>query len=164
MRSVLIRLPVFLLIFALSGCATEPRDVAREPHVRIPAGQRVAVTLSAEEREYVLNEMRFFLDLVYVSTEALSRGDMGTVAAAARRRGTAELAGVPPALYDRMPGAFRDGIRETREKIDQIALEAESTGGAQPVLRRVSQLLYLCNACHGMYQLRVSPAAGRAKG
>ena len=161
MRNVLYRLLPYVAV-VVAGCAAGPASPP-EPHVRIPAGERLSVTLSVEDREYVLNEMRFFLDLVYVATEAVSRGDMATVAAAARRRGTAGPARVPPGLYDSMPEGFRNGIRETREKIDRIAVEAEGAGGSQPVLRRVSQLLYLCNACHGAYQLRTSPAAAKPK-
>ena len=43
-------------------------------HVLIPAGQRMVVELPAAEREYVLNEMRFQLDMLYVISEGLSRG------------------------------------------------------------------------------------------
>ena len=108
-----------------------------------PAGARTPVTLSAEEREFVLNEMRFYLDMVYVATDALSRNDMKTVAAAARRRGTSALARVPAGLYDNTPGAFREGIRESRELVYRIAVEAEGASDPRPVLKRIGQLLYL---------------------
>ena len=94
---------------------------------------------------------------------ALSRNDLKTVAAAARRRGTSALARVPEGLNDRTPGPFRDGMRESRELVDRIAVEAEGSGDPQPVLKRVGQLLYLCNACHSTYQLRVLPAPARPK-
>ena len=138
--------------------------IAAETQANIPAGSRTPVTLSAEEREFVLNEMRFYLDMVYVATDALSRNDMKTVAAAARRRGSSALARVPAGLYDRTPGPFREGIRESRELVDRIAVEAEGTSDPQPVLKRIGQLLYLCNSCHSAYQLNTSPSASRLRG
>ena len=151
------------LALALSLCAASPAFCA-EAQVSIPAGSRIPVTLSAEEREFVLNEMRFYLDMIYVATDALSRNDLRTVAAAARRRGTSALARVPPGLYDHTPAAFREGIRESRELVDRIAVEAEGASDPQPVLKRVGQLLYLCNACHSAYQLSTTPPASRLRG
>lgn len=151
------------VVLALGMYAAWPA-LATEAQVSVPAGSRTPVALSVEEREFVLNEMRFYLDMLYVATDALSRDDMRTVASAARRRGTSALARVPEGLYDRTPAAFREGIRESRELVDRIAVEAETASDSRPVLRRVGQLLYLCNACHSTYQLNAIPSASRQRG
>jgi hypothetical protein len=119
----------------------------------------MAILVTAEERELMLNEMRFFLDMMYISTDALSRGDMATVARAARRRGTEEMAREPRGLYEKLMPAYRISIEETRKQIDQLADDAEKVGEPQATIKRFSLILYQCNFCHSTFQLRI--AAGR---
>lgn len=164
------RPPRYLAIAGLLLCTFLPAgSVAQKPaapkvepgHVLVPAGQRMAIQLTAAERDYILNEMRFQLDMLYVISEGLSRDDMNTVAIAARRRGTDTLSQVPAAVYDKTPPAFRDLIRESRAKIDQIAAEAGAKAPREAMLRRVTELLYTCNSCHANWQLQVTAAAAK---
>ena len=116
----------------------------------------MAILVTVEEREFMLNEMRFFLDMMYISTDALSRGDMATVARAARRRGTEEMAREPRGLYEKLMPAYRISIEETRKQIDQLADDAEKVGEPQATIKRFSQILYQCNFCHSTFQLRIA--------
>ena len=150
-------------IFTTTAYAQQPAPSKPPPnHVLIPAGERMTLQLTAAERDYILNEMRFQLDMLYVISEGLSRKDMNTVAVAARRRGTDTLAQVPAAVYEKAPPAFRDLIRESRAKIDQIAVEAEAKAAPEAIQRRVTELLGMCNSCHSNWQLRVAaPTPGK---
>ena len=159
---------------ALAACLNATLCVAQQPaarpgaapppgHVLIPAGQRMVVELSAVEREYILNEMRAQLDMLYVISEGLSRKDMATVAAAAKRRGSDTLARDTAAVYDKTPAGFRAMIRDSRATIDQIAVEAEAKAAPEAILRRVTELLQTCNRCHADWQLRVTAPATPGK-
>lgn len=155
----------FLSVFLSGGgIAQQPAAPKVQPgHVLVPAGQRMAIQLTAAERDYILNEMRFQLDMLYVISEGLSRDDMNTVAIAARRRGTDTLSQVPAAVYEKTPPAFQNLIRESRAKIDQIAAEAGAKAPREAMLRRVTELLYTCNSCHANWQLQVTAAKPGAR-
>jgi hypothetical protein len=124
-------------------------------HVLVPAAQRMAVQLTESERDFILNEMRAQLNMLYVMSEGLSRKDLATVAAAAKRRGSDTLNTAPAAVFERTPAPFRDMIVASRAKIDQIAVEAGNKVEPEVILKRTTELLQLCNSCHAEWQLKV---------
>lgn len=141
--------------FMLSPAAAQPVPKVAPGHVLIPAAQRMTVQLTESERDFILNEMRAQLNMLYVMLEGLSRSDLSTVAAAAKRRGSDRLNEAPAVVFERTPAAFRDMIIASRAKIDQIAAEAERKATPESILRRATELLQLCNSCHADWQLKV---------
>jgi cytochrome c556 len=143
----------------LSPAAAQSAPKVAPGHVLIPAAQRMAVQLTEPEREYILNEMRAQLDMLYIMSEGLSRKDLATVAAAAKRRGSDALNTAPAAVFERTPAPFRDMIIASRAKIDQIAVEAQNKVEPEVILKRTTELLQLCNSCHAEWQLKVIAAS-----
>lgn len=164
-RPSLIVAIVATAVSALGVMAT-PSARAQQPtapkvapgHVLVPAAQRMTVQLTESEREFILNEMRAQLDMLYVMSEGLSRKDLTTVAAAAKRRGSDTLNTAPAAVFERTPAPFRDMIVASRTKIDQIAVEAGNKVEPEVILKRTTELLQLCNSCHADWQLKVIAA------
>lgn len=163
-RSLIIAV-IATIITAMSGIpipsasaqqSTAPR--VAPGHVLVPAAQRMVVQLTESEREFILNEMRAQLDMLYVMSEGLSRKDLVTVAAAAKRRGSDTLNTAPAAVFERTPAPFRDMIVASRAKIDQIAAEASNKVELEVILKRTTELLQLCNSCHADWQLKVLAA------
>lgn len=129
------------------------------PQFVYPAAERSVVELTAAERNYLLNEMRYYLDLMWMVNESLSRDDLRTVAIVARRRAELSAASrLPPELEAKLPSVFRASWRETNRMIDEIAVHA-GTPEASPksVLGRMASLLQRCNECHTLYQFRSNP-------
>jgi hypothetical protein len=150
---------VFAATVLIAGCAGTASQRPPPGGYVIPAGERIVIPVSAEDNQIMLNEMRYFLDLVYVSTDALSRGDLATVAAAARRRGSEQASREPPGLYEKRMYAYWISMVETRKEIDQLADAADKSADLREILKGFSEILYQCNYCHKTFQLRV--AAGR---
>ena len=142
----------------LSPVKAQPAPKVAPGHVLVPAGKRMVVQLTESEREFILNEMRAQLDMLYVISEGLSRKDLSTVAAATKRRGSDTLNTAPAAVFERTPGPFRDMIVASRAKIDQIAADAGNHVAPETVMTRVTELLQLCNSCHADWQLKVIAA------
>lgn len=121
-----------------------------------PVTERRPVILNAGERSYMLNEMRYYLDMLWVVTDALSRDDFGTVARAARRRGyVMEATRIPPPLDAKLPNDYRTVSQDTYKMVDTLAEVAESSNDRHAITSQVARLLHRCNECHATYQYRV---------
>lgn len=121
---------------------------------------RQAIVLEPPERAMILTEMRAFLGGVQAITAALARGDMKTVAGAARALGRAATHEMPASLMQKLPQDFRRQGFAVHGDFDQIALDAEQLGDGAHSLKQVAETLAKCVACHATYQL--APAAAGA--
>lgn len=119
---------------------------------------RTAIELTANERDFVLAEMRAFLESVQEITSAISEKDMETIAASASRVGLASTSTTPKTLMRKLPPAFRALGMKTHKAFDGIAVEAQDMGDAQVVLTQLGDLLRNCVACHEGYRLEVRRA------
>lgn len=114
---------------------------------------RIAIQLTVTEKNLVLAEMRAFLESAQQITHGLSSGDMALVAANARRVGLAAQQGVPGSLMGKLPLAFKQLGRDTHEKFDLLALDAEQLEDANHTLSQLGTLMQNCVACHAGYRL-----------
>ncbi len=117
--------------------------------------ERVSVQLKADERNFVLAEMRMLLDGVQRMTAGLAADDMPKVAAAARAVGTASAADVNPALMLKLPLAFKQQGMAVHKQFDQIADKIDQGAAANEILLDLSEQLGACVACHSIYRLDV---------
>ena len=117
---------------------------------------RVAVQLTAAERNLVLSEMRAFLEAVQIITENLPNEKMEEVARAARRVGLAAQKGVPLSLMGKLPMALKQLGLDTHRKFDRLALDAEQLGDKRQTLEQLGTLLRNCVGCHAAYRLVVA--------
>ncbi len=101
--------------------------------------------------------MRAFLGAMKVITEALARGDMPVVVAAARPQKMAATHHVPVSLFAKQPLEFkRLGLR-VHQDFDRIALDAETLADPAHTLDQLARMLAKCVACHGAYQIAAAP-------
>lgn len=119
---------------------------------------RDAIELTADERNFVLAEMRAFLESVQEITSAISEKNMEAAAASASRVGLASTRTTPKTLMAKLPPAFRALGMETHMAFDGIAREAEDMGDSQVVLAQLGSLLQNCVACHAGYRIDVGKA------
>ena len=119
------------------------------------ADQRAPLVLLDAERHIVLEEMRNFLAVLQVITDALTREDMKEIARAARTMGSGAANEIPPKTVAKLPEEFKVLAGGVHTSFDLIALDAESLADPKHTLTQMSDLLQKCNACHGMYQIKV---------
>lgn len=114
---------------------------------------RMSIQLESAERDLVLAEMRMFLEAVQAITAAVTKDDMGTVVASAKKVGGAAQQAVPGSLMGKLPMAFKQLGFDTHQKFDQLALDAEQMGDAQTTLEQLGTLMQNCVGCHASYRL-----------
>jgi hypothetical protein len=150
--SVAVRAALAVLLSLAAGCA--------EPQRRADAlYDRTGVLLEPAERDYLLAEMRHFVQAVRGIIEGIGESDMKAVAAAARAAGTqvhhAQIAGPGSAAASavrKLPPKFRALGLATHGGFDEIALHAEQTGDRDQVLALLADNLRRCVACHAAYR------------
>ncbi|MDP2135555.1 MAG: hypothetical protein Q8J99_18285, partial [Sulfuritalea sp.] len=119
------------------------------------ADQRAALVLLDAERHLVLEEMRNFLAVLQIITDALPREDMKEVARAARTMGSGAANEIPPVTVAKLPEEFKMLAGGVHTSFDLIALDAETLGDPKHTISQVAEMLQKCNACHGIYQIKV---------
>ncbi|MBV6410498.1 MAG: hypothetical protein LC123_02240 [Burkholderiales bacterium] len=120
-----------------------------------PADQRAPLVLLDEERHIVLEEMRNFLAVLQTVTDALTREDMKEIARAARSMGSGAANEIPPKTVAKLPEEFKVLAGGVHTTFDLMALDAESLADPKHTLTQMNELLQKCNACHGIYQIKV---------
>jgi cytochrome c553 len=145
------KLPFKAVLFGLAASLAMAGAVA----ANIGTDDRVKIVLKPDERHLVLWEMRSFLDVVQTITDALTREDMQTVAAAARSMGSGAANQIPPQTVAKLPETFQMLAGTVHTTFDVMALDADSLGDPMHTQRQMSKLLQTCNACHGIYQVAV---------
>lgn len=127
------------------------------------ADQRAHLVLLDAERHIVLVEMRNFLAVLQTMTDALLRDDMKEIARAARTMGSGAANEIPPATVAKLPREFQMLAGSVHTTFDLIAMDAEALGDRMHTLSQINELLQKCNACHGIYQVKVDNKVVRAK-
>jgi hypothetical protein len=132
-----------------------PGEMKGPPSATAPAAPdgRQVIELTAEERDFVLAEMRGFLDSVQGILQGVVDGDMKSVSAAALKSGMGTMQHAPRTLMTKMPMEFKMLGMDTHQKFGALADEATGIGDKQQVLKQLTVLLANCNACHQGYRL-----------
>ncbi len=116
---------------------------------------RIAIQLTAGEKDMVLQEMRAFLESVQQITHGATENNMQLIAQSARVVGKSAQTSVPGTLIGKLPMAFKKLGFDTHLKFDELALNAEDFGRSKQVLGQLSVLLENCVACHAAYRLEL---------
>lgn len=116
---------------------------------------RTAVLLKSSERDFVMLEMRTFLEAVRQISRGIENDDMQLVAKAARKVGSAELVHVPGTLMAKLPLAFKTMGLSVHKAFDQMAMDAEQLGDKDHAHSQLNQILPTCTACHSLYSIKL---------
>jgi len=117
---------------------------------------RLAVQLTTDERDLVLNEMRTFLDSVQKITHGVAKNDFSAASKAARIVGRAAQQEIPGSLVGKLPLEFKKLGFDTHSKFTQLALDAEQLADTEHTMNQLSELLNNCVACHATYKFEVA--------
>ena len=113
---------------------------------------RLAVMLTKDERNALLLEMRAWLQNSQSILSAVSKNDFETVIKTAKASGMGAEAGVPGALFRKLPVEMKALGFDTRKKFDDIAADAENVKDGNRIVSKLSVAMNNCVACHAMYR------------
>ncbi|MCW9039768.1 MAG: hypothetical protein OQJ76_04660 [Rhodospirillales bacterium] len=114
---------------------------------------RQAITLTPEERDIVLTEMRTMLGSVRDVVAGLADGDMKAVIDGARTSGSNMQTAVPPALMLKLPMAFKELGFSAHSGFDEIVVAAQQGETPDMILAKLGEQLGRCVSCHAEYRL-----------
>ena len=145
------------LLLAMAPGAPSAQDhrhhAANEGRHAAAPDRRREIALAREERDFVLVEMRGFLESVRAMGTAVADGRPAAAAAAARRSGMATTHDVPASLRQKLPAEWKTLGMDTHQRFDALALEADGIGDAAQITRQLAGVLDNCTACHAAFRL-----------
>lgn len=134
---------VMAYIFVLPGSPQKAED------------GRAIIMLAPSERDFILAEMRGFLESLEAMTTGLAEKDMQTIATSARSGGLENEASAPASIVAKLPWAFKSLAMDTHRAFDGIAELADKGGDQQSILTGLGELMNKCTTCHAGYRFEV---------
>lgn len=116
---------------------------------------RTAILLNAGERDFILEEMRGFLEAVQGITAAIGENDMEAVSEIATSVGMSTVEAVPPATFAKLPIDFKTDGMATHGLFDGVAMEAQDMGDPQTISVLMGELMLNCTGCHAGYRFDI---------
>ena len=120
----------------------------------VDAMPRKPIDVSAEQRAFVLQEMRAFLEATQDVLLAVADNDMGAVADVARTMAPSK-ASADMGINHVMPQEFRELGQSTHQAFADLAQSAQF--GSNAVVADLGNLMTNCTNCHAAFRLVVKP-------
>ena len=137
-------------------CAEQAPGQDERGAMRLPANDpRIAVSITGEDRAYVLGQMRLFLANIQRVTAALACGDRALaakVAAIAGARNNESDPARPATLRARQPDAWNQYIGKVRKGFDDLSATV-ATASVSDSLGKLAAVQQNCVACHQMFRI-----------
>ncbi len=118
---------------------------------------RTAVVLTEAEQNQILAEMRQLLKSAHEVLQGVSILDLGAASKAARAAGMGMAADVNPVLMAKLPMTFKAMGMSVHRDFDGLADGIQSGERGDQVLKRLSDLIGRCTACHDLYRFSTAP-------
>ena len=115
--------------------------------------KRIAVDLSAEDRESFLAEMRIVLESIHDIVTALDKNDMNAVAAVASQSKN-RINKITEDLSKTLPSNFKVFSKSVQKGFMQIEESTQSDAGKDKVISLLGAQLGRCVTCHSIYKLK----------
>lgn len=144
---------VTLLCVCLLGATCPARGAEQSPTM---VDNRIPISVTAEERNQVLFEMRDMLHDLFNINQALARKDMEGAARAAEPLGRV-LNRMPPKLQERLPVAFQEMGHGMHELFEVLARDARTKADVSHSLGQMAEALSYCSGCHDTYRFQEMP-------
>lgn len=139
-----------------TACAAEVSAQDERSAMRLPANDpRIAVSITGEDRAYVLGQMRLFLANIQRVTAALANDDRALaskVAAIAGARNNETDPSRPATLRARQPDTWNQYIGSVRKGFDDLSTTA-ATASVSESLNKLAAVEQNCVACHQIFRI-----------
>ncbi|MDP2832811.1 MAG: hypothetical protein Q8Q28_05860 [Pseudomonadota bacterium] len=112
---------------------------------------RIAIQVSASERNQVLYEMREYLHSLFNIHNALANKDMKAVGVSTRPM-TGLLENLPAGISAKAPEAFTQLAIGMNEILTVMARDAETKGDMSLTQSQMAELMTYCSGCHDTFR------------
>lgn len=143
------------LVGALSALVTQAAGSGNLPLTA--ADHRIVITVTQDERNQMLFEMREFLHHLFNIHNALANGDMAAVARSAAPMGEGILHRLPASVRNDSPVAFQEMSHGMHEIFRLIAKDAQVKGDIKYTVGQLAEAMTYCAGCHDTYRVQVLP-------
>lgn len=116
---------------------------------------RSEIKMSKENREFVMSEMRGFLESVQKINDGITTNNPEIITKVSQQSGTCKVDAVPQGLVKSLPYEFKQMGFQTHELFDVISKMAKKNYDRQQTQEKLNQLLNNCVACHKTYKISV---------
>ena len=124
----------------------------------IPNDTRISIIVSQSNKDFVMHEMRTFVEALHQINVGIAQNDPTLIAKVARASGGSVAGHAPAGLLASIPAEFKTIGFDTHGKFDQIAESAEKDFDPKHTAAQVTELLGNCVACHKMYRMDIDPS------
>ena len=118
--------------------------------------QREAIVLERIEKDYVLGQMRLFVESIQAIADGLAEGNPSKAAEAAAARGlkrNADDPAFPVTLRGKLPDHWKQLGGGMRKGFDQIAQGITDGQDTPHSLKELGELMKGCVGCHASYRI-----------
>ena len=138
--SVLLNISLIYL-FIFKGETTKTND------------NRIAVVMTPDNTDFVLNEMRDFLESIQQINEGILNNDARKIIDAGKKSGGSVIDHAPKGLIKSLPIGFKKLGFATHNIFDEIKESAEANFIPKNTQIQLNKLLNNCTACHKSYKI-----------
>lgn len=149
--------PIILLIISVSLNIALIYFFVFKGSVAKKDDSRTAINISPENREFVLAEMRGFLESIQAINEGIMENNPQKIIEAGDKAGSGAVHEAPAGLMRTLPLSFKSLGLGTHSKFDQIAKMARENYNQQEAQKQVSSILANCTACHASFKFQTLP-------
>ena len=136
---------VLVYVFIFKGETTTSSD------------NRTELQMTDSNRDFVLLEMRDFLESVQQINEGILNNNPEIVIKAAEHSGGSVIAHAPNGLLKSLPIGFKDLGFATHAIFDEIAKDAKQNFNPNKTQEQLNVLLNNCTACHQAFKISTVP-------
>lgn len=147
--------PFFLLLSVFLNVGLIYKFFYAGETVSLAKDGRSEIKMTSENREYVMAEMRGFLESVQKINEGIAKNDPTIIEKVGQESGSCKVDGVPKGLIKSLPFGFKEMGFKTHELFDVMAKMAKENYDRQQTQEKLNQLLNNCVACHKTYKISV---------
>lgn len=114
---------------------------------------RTEIKIKKENREFVMAEMRGFLESVQTINVGIAKNDPKIIEKIGQESGSCKIDAVPQGLVKSLPFGFKQMGFQTHALFDEMAKMAKEKYDRQQTQEKLNQLLNNCVACHKTYKI-----------
>lgn len=117
---------------------------------------RSEIVMSVENKEFVMDEMRDFLESVQQINEGLVTNNPKLIIEAGKKSGGSVIAHAPKGLLKTLPSGFKAMGFASHDLFDEFAQTSIEEFNKKETQERLNTLLVNCISCHKAYKIGVS--------
>ena len=122
---------------------------------KLPNDTRVSIIVSQSNRDFVMHEMRTFVEALHQINLGIEQNNPALIAKVAHASGGSVADHAPAGLIASLPIEFKTLGFDTHAKFDEIAESVEKNFDPKQTHSQVTELLGNCVACHKMFRMDV---------